>query len=162
MSTLVIPDLSTLRHWLDNSGVCFFECDSCEALHLPHMQNNDGIFDAKIDIVGEVIVFSAVAEVRLTALVPLVADLSQLNASSLTIKAFLDIQDENLPKLVVCQTLSIGVGITQEQFQHFMKESEEQISMVMLEAMSNDLLILGDTEVDDDVEPTKVAIHHLH
>jgi hypothetical protein len=52
----------------------------------------------------------------------------------LTVKAFLDIQDDNLPKLVVCQALSVGVGITVEQFGWFFRQSEEQISMVILEA----------------------------
>ncbi len=45
--------LDTLRRWLDEIGISFFECDSCQALHLPHMQNFDGIFDAKIDLGGQ-------------------------------------------------------------------------------------------------------------
>ena len=121
-------------------------CDSCQALHLPHMQNFDGVFDAKLDLVDNVILFSALAEVKPTALIPLVADLSQINASSLTIKAFVDIQDDNLPKLIVCQSLSIAVGVTLEQFTHFMQQGEEQISMVILEARANDLLFMGDEE----------------
>ncbi len=83
------------------------------------MQNFDGVFDAKIDPVDNVILFSALAEVKPTALILLVADLSQINASSLTIKAFVAIQDDNLPKLIVCQSLSVAVGITGEQFTHF-------------------------------------------
>ena len=35
MDSLVVPTLDTLRHWLDNMGVSFFECDTCQALHLP-------------------------------------------------------------------------------------------------------------------------------
>ncbi len=50
--------------WLDEIGISFFECDSCQALHLPHMQNFDGIFDAKIDLVDNVVLFSALAEVK--------------------------------------------------------------------------------------------------
>ncbi len=69
-----------------------FECDSCQALHLPHMQNFDGIFDAKIDLVDNVVLFSALAEVKPSALLALSADLSAINASSLTVKAFIDIQ----------------------------------------------------------------------
>ena len=48
MDSLVVPGLDTLRRWLDEIGISFFECDSCQALHLPHMQNFDGIFDAKL------------------------------------------------------------------------------------------------------------------
>jgi hypothetical protein len=61
MDSLVVPGLDTLRHWLDELGINFFECDSCQALHLPHMQNFDGIFDAKLDLVDNVVLFSALA-----------------------------------------------------------------------------------------------------
>ncbi len=136
-----------------------FECDSCQALHLPHMQNFDGIFDAKIDLVDNVVLFSALAEVKPSALLALSADLSAINASSLTVKAFIDIQDDNLPKLVVCQSLSIGPGVTMEQFAWFFRQSEEQISMVILEAGANQLLYKGEEE-----EPAaeNVQYHFLH
>lgn len=151
MDPLVVPNLALLRRWLDQSGILFFECDSCQALHLPHMQNFDGVFDAKIDLVDNVILFSAVAEVKPTALIPLVANLSQINASSLTAKAFIDINDNNLPKLIVCQVLSTTVGLTYKQFAYFMQQGEEQISMVILEAKANDMLFLGDNDVEEDL-----------
>ncbi|NIG87924.1 YbjN domain-containing protein [Serratia symbiotica] len=146
MDSLIVPDLALLRRWLDQSGISFFECNSCQALHLPHMQNFDGVFDAKVDLVENVILFSALAEVKPTTLIPLVANLSLINASSLTVKAFVDIQDDNLPKLIVCQSLSIAVGVTLEQFTHFMQQGKEQISMVILEARENDLLYISDEE----------------
>lgn len=68
MDLQVVPTLDTLRHWLDDAGITYFECDSCQALHLPHMQNFDGIFDAKIDLINDVILFSALAEVKPSAL----------------------------------------------------------------------------------------------
>lgn len=80
------------------------------------MQNFDGIFDAKIDLINDVILFSALAEVKPSALLALASDLSAINASSLTVKAFLDIQDDNLPKLVVCQSLFSGAGLSFKQF----------------------------------------------
>lgn len=64
MTSLVVPGLDTLRQWLDDLGMSFFECDNCQALHLPHMQNFDGVFDAKIDLIDNTILFSAMAEVR--------------------------------------------------------------------------------------------------
>ncbi len=33
MDSLVVPGLDTLRRWLDEIGISFFECDSCQALH---------------------------------------------------------------------------------------------------------------------------------
>ena len=128
MTSLVVPGLDTLRQWLDDLGMSFFECDNCQALHLPHMQNFDGVFDAKIDLIDNTILFSAMAEVRPSAVLPLAADLSAINASSLTVKAFLDMQDDNLPKLV-----------------------EEQISMVILEANAHQLLLPTDDEGQNNV-----------
>ncbi len=159
MDSLIVPDLNLLRRWLDQLNILYFECDSCQALHLPHMQNFDGIFDAKVDLVDGVILFSALAEVKPSALIPLAGNLSQINASSLTVKAFLDVQDDNLPKLIVCQTVSVAAGVTIEQFRHFMQQSEEQISMVILEASANNMLFLGEEE---EASPAHGVAHSLH
>lgn len=148
MDSLVVPGLDTLRQWLDELGISFYECDTCQALHLPHMQNFEGLYDAKIDLVDDIVLFSAMAEVKPSALLALASDLSAINASSLTIKAFLDIQDDNLPKLVVCQSLYAEPGIAFKQFAAFMRQSEEQISMVILEASAHQLLFT--TEQDED------------
>ncbi|MEN1410083.1 YbjN domain-containing protein, partial [Pseudomonas aeruginosa] len=99
-----------------------------------------------IDLIDNTILFSAMAEVRPSAVLPLAADLSAINASSLTVKAFLDMQDDNLPKLVVCQSLSVMQGVTYEQFAWFVRQSEEQISMVILEANAHQLLLPTDDE----------------
>jgi len=96
--------------------------------------------------------------VKPSALLPLASELSTINASSLTVKAFLDIQDDNLPKLVVCQALSASVGVTREQFAAFMQQSEEQVSMVILEACANQLLYVAEEEIGD----ATPKIHALH
>ncbi len=67
------------------------------------------------------------AEVRPSAALPLAADLSAINASSLTVKAFLDMQDDNLPKLVVCQSLSVMQGVTYEQFVWFVRRAKDRV-----------------------------------
>ena len=159
MDSLVVPDFDVLRRWLDQNRITWFECDSCLALHLPHMQNFDGVFDAKIDLVDNVILFSALAEVKPSALIAVSADLSQINASSLTVKAFLDIQDDNLPKLIVCQSVSVNAGLTCNQFIHFMKQSEEQISMIVMEAAANNLLMPAE---DEECVAPVMSYPHLH
>ncbi|MDR9890587.1 YbjN domain-containing protein [Pseudenterobacter timonensis] len=158
MDLQVVPTLDTLRQWLDEAGITFFECDACQALHLPHMQNFDGVFDAKVDLINDIILFTALAEVKPSALLALASDLSAINASSLTVKAFLDIQDDNLPKLVVCQSLYAAVGLSFKQFAAFMRQSEEQISMVMLEASAHHLLFTA----EDDGENNHSSEPFLH
>ncbi|HAS1949030.1 MAG: YbjN domain-containing protein [Enterobacter asburiae] len=159
MDLQVVPTLDTLRQWLDDAGITFFECDSCQALHLPHMQNFDGIFDAKIDLINDVILFSALAEVKPSALLALASDLSAINASSLTVKAFLDIQDDNLPKLVVCQSLFSGAGLSFKQFSWFMRLSEEQISMVMMEANAHHLLYSAEDDAENNNDASPNFLH---
>nr|MBA2815007.1 putative bacterial sensory transduction regulator [Candidatus Pantoea persica] len=62
--------------------------------------------------------FSALAEVKPTALIP----------------------------LIVCQSLGTSAGLTFGQFAAFMKQSEEQLSMVIMEAFANNLLMMGEEE----------------
>ncbi|SQI41291.1 Putative bacterial sensory transduction regulator [Leminorella richardii] len=164
MAKLCVPDLAVMRDWLGQLGISFFECDACQALHLPHLQNISGIFDAKVDLLDSVILFSAVAEIRPVALIPLVADLSQINASSLTTKVFVDVQDDNLPKIVICQSLSVGAGISIEQFQLLLQEAEEQTSQIIFEARANELLTgtEGEREVEEDIQTVHTITHTLH
>ncbi|MGL9760343.1 MAG: YbjN domain-containing protein [Symbiopectobacterium sp.] len=159
MDSLIVPDLNLLRRWLDQLNILYFECNSCQALHLPHMQNFDGIFDAKVDLVDGIVLFSALSEVKPSALISLSGNLSQINASSLTAKTFLDVQDDNLPKLIVCQTLDVAAGVVIEQFRHFIQQSEEQISMIILEANANNMLFLAEEE---ETSPVRTLSHSLH
>ncbi len=156
MEKLVRPEPEILCEWMDTQHIEWFECDSCRALHLPAMQNFDGVFDAKLDIADNVILFTARAEVRPSALLSLAGDLSQMNASSLTAKAFLDVQDDILPKLIVCQSLNIECGITQSQFIYFMQQSEAQVAMIIMEAFaSHRLVVPGEMDsLHDDLRHT--------
>lgn len=152
MDNMVIPDLSILREWLDRLKLSYFECDACEALHLPHMQNIEGVFDAKVDIMDETLVFSSLSEVKPTAIIPLVANLSQINASSLLVKTFMDIQDVSLPKLVVCYSFPITAGMTFEQFSLVIQQAEEQIVSVIFEIFSNNMLYTTEEIEQEDEE----------
>ncbi len=135
-------------------GMNFFECDTCRALHLPHMQNFDGVYDAKIDLVDNTILFPRWRRSGLPRCCRW-RPISAINASSLTVKAFLDMQDDNLPKLVVCQSLSVMQGVTYEQFEWFVRQSEEQISMVILEAGAHQLLFNAE---EDAQKPARLTI----
>ncbi len=90
--------------------------------------------------------FSALAEVKPSALLAAVGGSLAINASSLTVKAFIDIQDDNLPKAGGLPVALSAQGVTMEQFAWFFRQSEEQISMVILEAGANQLLYKGEEE----------------
>lgn len=156
MDTISYPDISQLREWLDKLKTSYFECDSCAALHLPHMQNIDGIFDAKLDIINNVLVLSALAELKPTAIITLVANISQINASSLTAKVFLEINNENLPKLIVSQSFSLEAGMTYRQFCHFLQQAEDQISSIVFEIFSNNLLYSSQDEFEEEMTDPEI------
>lgn len=164
MDSICFPDIAKLREWLIQLKTSYFECDNCQALHLPHMQNIDGIFDAKVDIVESILVFSVLAELKPTSIITLLANLSQINASSLTAKAFMEINDENLPKLVVSQSFPLLAGMTCNQFSIFLQQAEEQMASIIYEVYNNDLLYSGQEDIDDEAlsEQTLPARFLLH
>lgn len=164
MDSICFPDIAKLREWLVQLKTSYFECDNCQALHLPHMQNIDGIFDAKVDIVENILVFSVLAELKPTSIITLLANLSQINASSLTAKAFMEINDENLPKLVVSQSFPLLAGMTCNQFSAFLQQAEEQMAAIIFEVYNNDLLYSGQEDIDDEElsEQTLPARFLLH
>ena len=102
MDLQVVPTLDTLRQWLDDAGITFFECDSCRRCICLYMQNFDGIFDAKIDLINDVILFSALAEVKPSALLALALDLSGDQRQFLTVKAF------RHTGMIICQNWSFA------------------------------------------------------
>ncbi|MGP1954336.1 MAG: YbjN domain-containing protein [Arsenophonus sp. NC-TX2-MAG3] len=150
MDLIYFPDIARLREWIIQLKTSYFECDNCQALHLPHMQNIDGIFDAKVDIVENILVFSVLAELKPTSIITLLANLSQINASSLTAKAFMEINDENLPKLVVSQSFPLLAGITCNQFLNFIKQAEGQMAAIIFEVYNNDMIYSGQENIDDE------------
>jgi len=152
-----VPDLALLRCWLSQLGCPFFECDSCQAFHLRHIQKYNCVSDARIDLKDDVILFSVLAEIRPTALISLSSNLSHINTMSLTAKAFINIEeDDNLAQLVVCQSISIATGIIEQQFNYFIHKSTEQILMIISTVAENDMLFLSDYhEYKDDEEENK-------
>ncbi|MFP3028936.1 MAG: YbjN domain-containing protein [Arsenophonus sp.] len=159
MDLIYFPDIAKLREWIVQFKTSYFECDNCQALHLPHMQNIDGVFDAKVDIVENILVFSVLAELKPTSIITLLANLSQINASSLTAKVFMEINDENLPKLVVSQSFSLSAGMTCNQFLSFLQQAEEQMAAIIFEVYNNDLLYNSSKEDIDDEELSDRPLH---
>ncbi|WP_367680215.1 YbjN domain-containing protein [Candidatus Fukatsuia anoeciicola] len=152
-----IPDLALLRCWLSQLECPFFECDSCQAFHLRHMQKHNCVSDVRIDLKDNIILFSVLVEIRPIALISLNNNLSHINTLSLTAKAFINIEeDDNLAQLVICQSISIATGIIKQQFNYFIQQSTEQILMIISTIVENDMLFLNNYyEYKDDEEEDK-------
>ncbi len=76
--------------------------------------------DSRLFVEAEGVMASTEISIRPTGLLPLMADLGRLNMDFAHLKIFVDIQDQDLPKLIICDHLLAGAGVSQEQFTFFM------------------------------------------
>lgn len=159
MDKLVIPDITILKVWLEQLDIVYYECDNCDALHLYAAQTIDGLVDAKLDIIDNAIVCSASAIIRPSVIMSFMSDINQINASTLTTKLFIDIQDDDLPRLIMCQAFSIMNGFTRSQFHGFIVEFEDQIMQIMTDIKANHLLF--NEEKDEQEEIAEPYINQL-
>ncbi|EEG83916.1 hypothetical protein PROPEN_04687 [Proteus penneri ATCC 35198] len=76
-------------------------------------------------------------------------------------KTFLEISDENLPKLVFCQSFPVAAGISLNQFDLFLQKAEEQSAEVISEIFNNGFLYgekqESENEDEEDVEITSAS-----
>lgn len=131
MTSLTVPDYLQLESWLTSADIETYKCDSCNGLHLPHMQQESGVLDSKLDIEGEVLFFTTTAEVRPSKITAVLADLGELNATHPLLKVFLDINDDTLPVLVCCHSLPLSAGIAPVQVLHFVEFVGKQMRAFM-------------------------------
>ena len=87
------------------------------------LQSVEGIQESRIFVEEEGLLFSSELEVRPSALLPLVAELGRLNMQYPSLKVFLDIIDDNLPRLVVGHTVFTKAGLSVEQFLLFVEST---------------------------------------
>lgn len=156
MDKLVIPDVVILKAWLEQLDIVYYECDNCDALHLYAAQTIDGLLDAKLDIIDNTLICSASAIIRPSVIMSLMSELNQINASTLTTKLFIDIQDDNLPRLIVCQAVSVINGFTRSQFHGFIIEFEDQIMQIMTDIKANHLLLIEEKDEQEEIAETYI------
>lgn len=159
MNKLVIPNVDILKEWLEQLGIAYHECDNCDAIHLYATQAIDGLIDTKLDIIDNVIVCCASAFIRPSVIMSVMSYINQLNALMLTTKLFIDLQDDNLPRLIMCQAVSVVNGFTRSQFHGFIIEFEDQTMQIMTDIKANHLLL--DEEKDEQEEMDQLYINQL-
>lgn len=146
---LNIPDLSVLESWLNKKSISNYQCADGDALHLSHLKKMSDVLDAKVDLIDNIIYFSISSEIRSSAITPLLAELSQINASSSFVKAYLDIPDEDLAKIVFRHVIDCSEGITESQFSAFIKNVEEEALQIISELNHYELLSQPKLLADD-------------
>ncbi|MGY3869769.1 YbjN domain-containing protein [Aeromonas crassostreae] len=117
------PSSEMIMRWLQQARIEHYVCDQCHGIHIVSLQSVEGIQESRVFVEEEGLLFSSELEVRPSALLPLVAELGRLNMQYPSLKLFLDIIDDNLPRLVVGHTVFTKAGLTVEQFILFVQST---------------------------------------
>lgn len=158
MTSLTVPDYSQLDAWLESANIETYKCDSCNGLHLPHMQQESGVLDSKLDIEGGVLFFTTTAEVRPSKITAVLAELGELNATHPLLKVFLDINDDTLPVLVCCHNLPLSSGVTLKQVLHFVELSGKQMQELIATSYGKGFLS-GAAHHEEFIERAEAMLH---
>ncbi|MFL0798688.1 MAG: YbjN domain-containing protein [Cellvibrionaceae bacterium] len=116
----ITPDTDLVIKWLDDIKLDNYICAQCHGIHISDIQTMEGVMDSRLFVEAEGVMASTEISIRPTGLLPLMADLGRLNMDFAHLKIFVDIQDQDLPKLIICDHLLAGAGVSQEQFTFFM------------------------------------------
>ncbi|WP_167386795.1 YbjN domain-containing protein [Aeromonas cavernicola] len=118
-----IPSSEMIMRWLQQARIEHYICDQCHGIHVVSLQSVDGVQESRIFVEEEGLLFSSELELRPSALLSLVAELGRLNMEYPSLKIFLDVVDDNLPRLVVGHTVFTKAGLSAEQFVLFVQST---------------------------------------
>ncbi|MGL5030461.1 MAG: YbjN domain-containing protein [Aeromonas sp.] len=145
-----IPSSEMVMRWLQQARIEHYVCDQCHGIHIVSLQSVEGIQESRIFVEEEGLLFSSELEVRPSAMLPVLADLGRLNMQYPTLKVFLDIVDDNLPRLVVGHTIFTNAGLSVEQFLVFVQSTIAATHELVAECERLGFLNLPEIEVPAD------------
>lgn len=158
MLTVVTPDAEQVTRWLEQANIQYYICDQCHGLHLSELQGREGVVDARLFVEEDGVLFSTELEVRPAALFTVQADLTRLNMEYPSLKLFLDVNDDSMPRLVACDLLLGRRGVTFEQFLYFVQATLDATVQLLEDCQQADWLIWPDPD-DEDGPAEPGALH---
>ncbi|MCG8394416.1 MAG: YbjN domain-containing protein [Pseudomonadales bacterium] len=121
MLGVVQADADQVKRWLQQANIHHYICEHCHGLHLSELQGREGVVDARLFVEEDGILLTSELEIRPSALFAVQAELSRMNMSYPSLKLFLDVNDDSLPRLVACDLLLGRKGVSFEQFIYFVQ-----------------------------------------
>lgn len=121
MPMVVTPDAEQVMRWLEQANIQHYICDQCHGLHLSELQGREAVVDSRLFVEEDGVLLSTELEVRPAAIFTMQAELTRLNMEFPSLKLFLDIGDDSLPRLVACDLLLGRSGVTFDQFIYFVQ-----------------------------------------
>lgn len=142
MNDLAKPDAAQLEKWLHRMGVKYYLCGECQGLHISEVHSLQGVVDSRLLVENDAILFSTEVEVRPSLLLVLNSEMNYLAMNFQTLKAFIDVVDEDVPRLVMGDTLLAGAGVSFEQFALFFQITLEQTRTVIDDCLRQGYLVV--------------------
>ncbi|GAA4493889.1 YbjN domain-containing protein [Pseudaeromonas paramecii] len=120
---LHIPNFDIIIRWLQQGQIPHYMCDQCHGIHMVDVQSMEGVLESRLFVESEGLLLSTELEVRPSGLLLLVSELGRLNMNYPALKIFVDVVDDNLPRLMVCASAYIEAGMTPEQLTLFVQRT---------------------------------------
>lgn len=159
MPSPVAVDHELIESWTQQTGQECYMCGTCNGLHLADLQSLEGVIDARLFLEPEGILFITELELRPMAILPASADLGRLSLQYPTLKLYLDVLDDSVPRLVACDTLLTGAGATFEQMHYFLTVNTEAARSLISECLQLDFLFLEETGADSSAAADRRPLH---
>ncbi|RKS87695.1 putative sensory transduction regulator [Orbus hercynius] len=135
-----MTELSQIAQWLNKMNVDFYQDEDDFTIHLSYLQKIDGIYEAKIELIDDILKVVITAQIKLSAIISLMAELSQINQSIYFTKIYLDIVDDSEPKIIFTYAIHAADDLTFNQFSLSLASVEEEALQVIGELNSCELL----------------------
>lgn len=156
--TLSWPDADQVQRWLEQAGIDHYICDQCHGLHLSVMQEREAVLDCRIFVEEDWVLLSTELELRPSSLFAVHADIPRLSMLYPALKIFPDVNDEAMPRLVVCDVLHGRQGVSYDQFVHFVQVSLDATMQLATECDQLNYLFWPDEEAPGEESPG-AALH---
>lgn len=128
---LIRPDAELVKQWLTNMGHDHYICGQCHGIHLGDFEDQDSAIETRVFIEENGILLTTEMAIRPSQLLTLTAELGPLNVEYPQLKIFTDIVDQDIPRLVVCDLMLTGQGITEDQFRFFVEVTMPTVKEVL-------------------------------
>lgn len=131
---------SQVMAWLDLAEMPYELCDDCHGLHMQGLQSHDAVIESRVFVESEWVLFITEVELLPSMVVKAMAYLGEFNMRLPTLKAFVDVQDDGLAKLVLAHSLFTVNSISPDQLITFINATQDAKSYALQFAEQYDLL----------------------
>lgn len=144
----------TAMRWLSAGYIDHYVCENCHGIHLSELQELEGVLESRLFVEQEGALLTTEIELRPTSLLVLMADLGRLNMNYPSLKVFVDIVDDNLPRLIVAHYLHTQAGLDEAPFIWIVQQTVMATQQLLFEVAE-----LGFLMPDDEPLKTPLAVH---